>query len=80
AQKIDPKTGGYSETLHCSSFICGAPARNPRVIVLVVVDEPESGSTHFGGRIAAPAAAEILSRSLMYLRVPPERETRTARR
>ncbi len=80
AQKTDPKTGEYSKTLHCSSFICGAPARNPRVIVLVVVDEPKSGSTHFGGTIAAPAAAIILSRSLMYLRVPPDQETRTAAR
>lgn len=80
AQKMDPKTGGYSETLHSSSFICGAPAHNPRVIVLVVVDEPQSGSTHYGGTIAAPAAAKILSRSLMYLRVPPDQETRTAAR
>lgn len=80
AQKMDPETGGYSKTLHSSSFICGAPARNPRVIVLVVVDEPQSGSTHYGGTIAAPAAAKILSRSLMYLRVPPDQETRTAAR
>ena len=80
AQKMDPKTGEYSKTLHCSSFICGAPARDPRVLVLVVVDEPKSGSTHFGGTIAAPAAASILSRSLMYLRVPPDQETRTAAR
>ena len=80
AQKMDPETGNYSETLHCSSFICGAPAHNPRVIVLVVVDEPQSGSTHYGGTIAAPAAAKILSRSLMYLRVPPDQETRTAAR
>jgi len=80
AQKMDPTTGGYSKTLHSSSFICGAPAHNPRVIVLVVVDEPQSGSTHYGGTIAAPAAAKILSRSLMYLRVPPDQQTRTAAR
>lgn len=80
AQKTDPATGEYSKTLHSSSFICGAPARDPRVIVLVVVDEPQSGSTHYGGTIAAPAAAKILSRSLVYLRVPPDRETRTAAR
>lgn len=80
AQKTDPKTGQYSQTLHSSSFICGAPARNPRIIVLVVVDEPTSRTTHYGGTIAAPAAAKILSRSLVYLRVPPDRETRTAGR
>lgn len=80
AQKMDPKTGAYSKTLHSSSFICGAPAHSPKVIVLVVVDEPQSGSTHYGGTIAAPGAAKILSRSLMYLRVPPDQETRTAAR
>jgi cell division protein FtsI/penicillin-binding protein 2 len=80
AQKMDPVNGGYSKTLHSSSFICGAPAHDPKVIVLVVVDEPQSGSTHYGGTIAAPAAAKILSRSLMYLRIPPDRETRTAAR
>jgi len=80
AQKMDPVNGGYSKTLHSSSFICGAPAHNPKVLVLIVVDEPQSGSTHYGGTIAAPAAAKILSRSLMYLRIPPDRETRTAAR
>lgn len=80
AQKMDPVNGGYSDTLHSSSFICGAPAYDPRVVVLVVVDEPKSGSTHYGGTIAAPAAASILSRSLLYLRVPPDQETRTASR
>ena len=80
AQKMDPETGEYSKTLHSSSFICGAPAHNPQVIVLVVVDEPQSDSTHYGGTIAAPAAAKILSRSLMYLRVPPDQESRTAAR
>lgn len=80
AQKMDPKTGAYSKTLHSSSFICGAPAHSPKVIVLVVVDEPQSGSTHYGGTIAAPGAAKILSRSLMYLRGPPDQETRTAAR
>jgi cell division protein FtsI/penicillin-binding protein 2 len=78
AQKMDPENGGYSKTLHCSSFICGAPAHNPKVLVLIVVDEPKSGSTHYGGTIAAPAAAKILSRSLLYLRIPPDQENRTA--
>ncbi len=70
AQKLDRKTGKYSDQLHVSSFICGAPADKPRVLVLVVVDEPSVGKTHFGGTIAAPAAAAILRKTLMHLRVP----------
>lgn len=70
AQKLDPQTGTYSKTKHVSSFICGAPAENPRALVLVMVDEPSVGGTHYGGTIAAPAAASILQQTLVYLRVP----------
>ena len=68
AQKPDPLTGKYSSQLHVSSFICGAPAEDPQALVLVVVDEPSVGSTHYGGTIAAPAAAEILKKTLEQLR------------
>jgi cell division protein FtsI (penicillin-binding protein 3) len=70
AQKPDPETGKYSSQLHVSSFLCGAPAEDPRVLVLILVDEPTVGSTHYGGTIAAPAAASLLRKSLIYLRVP----------
>jgi cell division protein FtsI (penicillin-binding protein 3) len=69
AQKLDPQTGGYSADKYVSSFLCGAPAAAPRVLVLVVVDEPSTGS-HYGGTVAAPAAAEILRQTLAHLRVP----------
>lgn len=78
AQKIDPATGRYSATRHVSSFIGGAPANDPKVLVLVVVDEPSVGGTHYGGTIAAPSAARIIEQSLMHLRVPAE--ARTAKR
>ncbi len=65
AQKIDPATGRYSATQHVSSFVCGAPAEDPRVLVLVSVNEPTAGS-YFGGTAAAPAAADILRQALQY--------------
>jgi len=74
AQKPDPDTGEISRTLHVSSFVCGAPADNPRVLVLVLVDEPAMGPNHYGGSVAAPAAAEILHKTLVHLRVPPDGE------
>ena len=72
AQKLDAETGTYSADKYVSSFLCGAPAENPRVMVLVVVDEPSTGGSHYGGTVAAPAAAEILRQTLAYLRVPPD--------
>jgi cell division protein FtsI/penicillin-binding protein 2 len=78
AQKMNPEGGGYSDTLHTASFICGAPAHDPRVLVLVVVDEPQSGRTHYGGVIAAPPAKQILNRTLLHLGVSPDTALRTA--
>ncbi|WP_339908414.1 penicillin-binding protein 2 [Symmachiella dynata] len=75
AQKPDPQTGAYSNQLHVSSFICGAPAENPQALVLVVVDEPSVGPNHYGGTIAAPAAAQILKKTLEQMR---EREVELA--
>jgi len=75
AQKTDPETGLYSETDYVASFICGAPARKPQVLVLVVVDDPGSGGSHQGGRVAAPAASRILKRALLHLRITPVSQT-----
>lgn len=80
AQKYDPKTGGYSSKNFVVSFVGGAPVNDPKVIVLVVVDEPHTFQRVLGGKIAAPVAARILQRTLLHLRVPPDREERTATR
>ncbi|QDT89732.1 peptidoglycan D,D-transpeptidase FtsI family protein [Gimesia algae] len=77
AQKPDPQTGKYSSELHVSSFICGAPAHDPRVLVLVVVNEPSVGENHYGGTIAGPPAAKILKQTLMYQRVPFDHSSQT---
>ncbi|MCA9000247.1 MAG: penicillin-binding protein 2, partial [Planctomycetaceae bacterium] len=62
AQKTDPENGGYVSDRHISSFVCGAPAENPRLLVLVMVDEPQG--QQYGGSVAAPTAARILKRGL----------------
>ncbi|MBM81632.1 MAG: penicillin-binding protein [Planctomycetaceae bacterium] len=69
AQKLDPATGKYSTKHHVCSFICGGPVPNPRALVLVLVDEPTKGTVHYGGTVAAPAASEILKKTLMHLGV-----------
>lgn len=74
AQKVDAETGGYSSTRHISSFVCGAPAEQPRVLVIVSVDEPAVTGNQYGGTVAAPAAADMLRKTLVYLRVPPSHD------
>lgn len=65
SQKVEAN-GQYSHSRHVASFICGAPAENPRVLVLVTVDEPTKGPSDFGGIAAAPAARDILERALRH--------------
>jgi len=63
AEKVDPVTGRYSRELHVSSFIGFAPADNPRVAVVVVLDEPRR--SHFGGAAAGPVWREIVMHALV---------------
>src|SRR5437870_3691950 len=51
ANKPDPTTGGYSDTKFVSSFVGFAPARKPRLLVAIMVDEPHGEV--FGGQVAA---------------------------
>jgi cell division protein FtsI/penicillin-binding protein 2 len=72
AQKLDPETGQYSRELHVSSFVCGAPVDDPRVLVMISVDQPtvSVAGEHFGGSVAAPAAGLLLHHCLVRLKVP----------
>jgi len=68
AQKID-SSGKYARSKYVSSFLGFAPADEPRVVILVVVDEPEG--EHYGGIVAAPAFKKIAHETLNYLNIPP---------
>jgi cell division protein FtsI (penicillin-binding protein 3) len=70
AQKPDPINGGYSDTAYVASFVGFAPARDPQVLVAVMVDEPQG--EHLGGLVAAPAVQRILEFALPYLRIAPD--------
>ena len=56
AQEADSR-GGYSTTRYVASFVGMVPARDPRLVILVSVDEPQG--TIWGGSVAAPAFAQI---------------------
>lgn len=70
--------GKYSDKLYYSSFVGFAPAKNPRFVLLVVVDEPEKkilptiGKSWHGGICASPIFSEIGKRTLQYLGVEPD--------
>jgi cell division protein FtsI (penicillin-binding protein 3) len=73
AQKVDTVTGGYSPDKRVSSFAGFAPAQNPRLVVVVTLDEPEGDA--YGGLLAAPVFSEIVEQSLRYLHVPAQMDT-----
>lgn len=70
AQKVID--GAYSPDRHVASFVGFAPARRPRLVGVVVLDEPR-GAYH-GGDVAAPVFGAFAREALLYLGVEPERD------
>jgi cell division protein FtsI (penicillin-binding protein 3) len=73
AQKVDAN-GSYSRSLHIGSFIGFAPATNPAVTILVVIDSPVGA--YYGAEVAAPVFRSIAEQSLGYLNVPQDNPSR----
>jgi cell division protein FtsI (penicillin-binding protein 3) len=72
AQKID-ENGRYSYEKYVASFVGFAPMENPKIAVLVVVDEPNK--QHYGSIVAAPAFKAIAQKTLDYMHIAPKRKT-----
>jgi len=64
-------SGGYSEDKYISIFAGMAPASNPRLATVVVIDEP-GGELYYGSDVAAPVFADVMSESLRLLAVAPD--------
>lgn len=62
---------GYAEDRYLSLFAGIAPASNPRLVLVVVIDEPQMGQ-HFGGQVAAPVFARVMQGALRILAVAPD--------
>ncbi|MHB8709623.1 MAG: penicillin-binding protein, partial [Desulfuromonadales bacterium] len=69
AQKVDPVTGGYSADKRVASFVGFVPAEAPRLVVMVMIDEPRGQV--YGGLVAAPVFSRISTQALQYLKVAP---------
>lgn len=64
-------TGGYDTEKHQSVFIGMVPAENPRLIGLVMIDEPGAGE-YYGGVVAAPAFSTVMQGALRLLQIAPD--------
>ncbi len=60
AQKYDAEAGGYGVGLYVSSFAGFAPAGDPQLVGVVVIDEPR-GKRYYGGEVAAPIFRQVIS-------------------
>jgi cell division protein FtsI (penicillin-binding protein 3) len=63
--------GGYSEDRYLSLFAGMAPASNPRLIAVVIIDEPK-GDQYYGGLVAAPVFSKVMAGALRLLDIPPD--------
>lgn len=70
AQKADYVRGGYAEGLYIASFVGFVPARDPRLVIAVVIDEPIVD--HYGGSVAGPVFRRIGEAALRHLGVPAD--------
>lgn len=78
AQKSMGKAG-YAKGVYVSSFVGLAPSDDPRLVILIGVDEPSAGKI-YGSAVAAPVAREVLYDSLRYLDVKPDTQGETINR
>ena len=65
------EAGGYSEDRYHSAFVGLAPMSDPRLSVVVVIDEP-GGDAYYGGAVAAPVFSEIVDGALRILGIAPD--------
>ncbi len=70
AQKVDPRTKKYSRSKFISTFIGFAPAKAPKLVALVLFDEPTRH--YYAGETAAPAFREVMQAALVRRNVPPD--------
>lgn len=67
---------GYAEKKYRSWFVGLAPVGQPRIVVAVLVDEPNAGK-YFGGDVAAPVFSEVVQQTLRMMGVPPDLDVKS---
>ena len=77
AQKV--VDGVFSHDKYVSSFVCAGPVQDPRLVVLIVVNEPSRGASLYGGTVAAPYCAEVIKSTLDYMYIDSRRRSNGVR-
>lgn len=79
--KVRPRgASGYFDDQYNSSFVAGAPIEDPRVVIIVVIDDPgpsrvfSNPKSHYGAAVAGPVVRRTVERTLAYLGVTPSPE------
>lgn len=62
---------GYEENLHNSLFVGMAPASDPEIVIVVVINEPK-GEEHYGGQVAAPVFSRVAAGAMRILNISPD--------
>jgi len=65
--------GGYVENSYFSVFAGLAPASDPRLVIVVMIDEPSAGQ-YYGGLVSAPVFSKVMAGALRVLEVAPDQE------
>jgi len=71
--------GEYADRRYVASFAGFAPASDPRLVMVVTVDEPSTGG-YFGGQVAAPVFSRVMHSALRLLDIPPDDQNAPTRR
>lgn len=71
AQKVAVGRSGYLKDKYISSFIGFAPVSDPRLLILVVVDQPVGA--YWGSTVAGPVFRQVMEETLRYLDVSPDK-------
>ncbi|WP_395505420.1 peptidoglycan D,D-transpeptidase FtsI family protein [Ectopseudomonas hydrolytica] len=71
ARKTSVGTKGYQANSYRSLFAGFAPAQNPRIALVVVIDEPGKGA-YYGGLISAPVFSRVMAGSLRLMNIAPD--------
>ena len=65
--------GGYTEKNYFAVFAGMAPATDPRLIIVVMIDEPSAGQ-YYGGLVSAPVFSKVMAGALRILDVAPDQK------
>jgi len=63
--------GGYAEDKYLAVFAGMAPASDPRLVMVVMVNQPDNGK-YYGGQVAAPVFSRVMSGALRLMAIPPD--------